>query len=90
MLKWSSASITMHRIQGGCLVVYPHSTAPQLTALQHSGSSGGAGTCTVGAAQATRVGRAALQFKPVKLEGPPPPTGGAWSTHRRELVHLTD
>ena len=46
--------------------------------------------CTLGAAQATRVGMAALQFKAVKLEGPPPPTGGARSTHKREVVHLTD
>ena len=63
MLKWSSASNTMHRIHGGCLVAYPHFTAPQLIALQHSGSSGGAGTCTLGAAQGTRVGMAALQCK---------------------------
>ena len=76
----------MHRIHGGYLVAYAHFTAPQLTALQHSGSSGGTGTCTLGAAQATRVGMAALQFKAVKLEGPPPPTGGARSTHKRELV----
>ena len=33
---------------------------------------------------------AALQFKAVKLEGPPPPTGGARSTHKRELVHPTN
>ena len=46
--------------------------------------------CTLGAAQATRVGMAALQFKAVKLEGPPPPTGGARSTHKREVVYLTD
>ncbi len=46
--------------------------------------------CTLGAAQATRVGMAALQFKAVKLEGPPPPTGGARPTHKREVVHLTD
>ena len=65
----------MHCIHGGCLVAYPDSTAPPLTALQHSGSSGGAGTCTLGVAQATRVGMAALQFKAVKLEGIPPPGG---------------
>ena len=86
MLKWSSASNTMHRIHGGCLVAYAHFTTTQLNALQHSGSSGGAGTCTLGATQATRVGMAALQLMAVKLEGPPPPTGGAWSTHKRELV----
>ena len=66
-----------------------YSTAPQLPALQLSGSSGGASTCTLGAAQATCVGMAALQLKAVKLEGPPPPTGGARSTHKRELVHST-
>ena len=74
----------MHRIHGGCLVAYAHSTAPQLTALQHSGSSGGAGTCTLGAAQATRVGMAALQFNALHhlqvVHGP----------HTREVVHLTD
>ena len=43
----------------------------------------------LGAAQATHVGMAALQLKAVKLEGPPPPTGGARSTHKRELVHPT-
>ena len=80
----------MHRVHGGCLVAYPHFTAPQLTALQHSGSSGGTGTCTLGAAQATRVGMAALQFQTVMLQGPPPPTGGARSTHKRELVLSTD
>ena len=74
-----------HHVCRGCLVAYAlYST--QLTALHHSGSSG---KSTLGAAQATRVGMAALQFKPVKLEGPPPPTGGAWSTHKRELVHPT-
>ena len=56
MLKCSSVSNSMHCIHGGCLVAYAHSTVPQLTALQHSGSSGGAGTCTLGAAQVTRVG----------------------------------
>ena len=80
----------MHRIHGGCLVACPHFTASQLTALQHSGSSGGAGTCTLGAAQGTRVGMAALRLKAVKLEGPPPPTGGAQFTHKRELVHPTN
>ena len=89
MLKWSSVGNTIHHIHGGCLVVYAHFTAPQLTALQYSSSSGGAGTCTLGAAQATRVGMAALQFKAVKL-ALPPPTGGAWSTHKREVVHPTD
>ena len=58
----------------------------QLIALQHSGSSGGVGTCTLGAAQATHVEMAALQFKAVKVEGPPPFTGGARATHKRELV----
>ena len=53
------------------------------------GSSGGTGTCTLGAAQATHVGMAALQLQAVKLEAPPPPTGGARSTHKRELVHPT-
>ena len=90
MLKWSSVGNTMHCIHGGYLVAYPHFTAPQLTALQHSGSSRGVGTCTLGAAQATCVGMAALQFKAVKLEGPPPPTGGTRSTHKRELVYPTD
>ena len=90
MLKWSSVGSTMHRIHGGCLVAYPHFTASQLTALQHSGCSGGAGTCILGAAQATRVGMAALQLMAVTLEGPPPPTGGVWSTHKRELVLPTD
>ena len=91
MLKWSSSvSNTMHCIHGGCLVAGPHFAAPQLTALQHSGSSGGTGTCTLGVAQGTRVGMVALQFKAVKLEGPPPPTGGARSTHKRELVHPTN
>ena len=79
----------MHHIHGGCLVAYAHSTVPRLTALHHSGSSGGAGTCTLGAAQGTRVGMAALRLKAVKLEGPPPPTGGAQFTHKRELVHPT-
>ena len=37
VLKWSSVSNTMHRIHGGCLVAYAHSTAPPLTAMQHSG-----------------------------------------------------
>ena len=83
MLKWSSVSNTMHRIHGGCLVAYAHSTASQLTALQHSGSSGGTGTCTLDAAQATHAEMAALQFKAVKLEGPSPPTVGARSTHER-------
>ena len=46
VLKWSSVSNTVHRIHGGCLVAYAHFTVSQLTALQHSGSSGGAGTCT--------------------------------------------
>ena len=46
-----------------------HFTASQLTVLHHSGSSGGAGTCTLGVAQATRVGMAELQFKVVNLEG---------------------
>ena len=90
VLKWSTVSNTMHCIHGGCLVAYPHFTAHPLTALQHSGSSRGVGTCTLGAAQSTRVGMAALQFKAVKLEGPPPPTGGARSTHKRELVHPTN
>ena len=90
MLKWSSVSNTMHRIHGGCLVAYAHFTASQLTALQHSGSSGGAGTCTLGAAQDTRVGMTALQFKTVKLEGPPPHTSSAQCTHKRELVYPAD
>ena len=46
--------------------------------------------CILGAAQATREEMAALQLMAVKLEGPPTPTGGAWSTHKRELVHPTD
>ena len=82
MLKWSSVSNTIHCIHGGCLVAYPHFSAPHLTALQHSGSSGGAGTCILGAAQATGVGMGALQFKAVTLDSPPPPTGGAQSTHK--------
>ena len=101
MLKWSSASNTRHRIHGGCLVAYAHSTAPQLTALQHSGSSGRDGTCTLGTAQATRVGMATLWFKTVKLEGPVPPphTRESWSTQPAQpageggaasLVQLTE
>ena len=82
MLKWSSVSNSMHRSHGGCLVACPHFTASHLNALQHSGSSGGAGTCTLGAAQATRVGMGALQFKAVTLDSPPPPTGRAQSTHK--------
>ena len=78
----------MHRIHGGCLVAYAHSTALELTTLQHSGSNGGAGTYTLGAAQATHVGMTALQFKAVKLESPPPPIGGARSTHKEKVGPL--